>query len=73
MGIFNLPHHVDMVWEQLPFDDAVTKLYTVVEIQNGRGDGMRNQTTDLQIRSLTLERFRHSNYYAREDTINVYL
>ena len=23
-GIFNLPHHIDMVWEQLAFDDAVS-------------------------------------------------
>ena len=30
-GIFNLPHHVGMVWEQLAFDDAVS--YT----QRGNG------------------------------------
>ena len=30
-GIFNLPHHVSMVWEQLAFDDAVS--YT----QRGNG------------------------------------
>ena len=23
-GIFNLPHHIGMVWEQLSFDDAVS-------------------------------------------------
>ena len=25
-GIFNLPHHIGMVWEELAFDD--NKLYT---------------------------------------------
>ena len=31
------------------------KLYTTVEIQIGRGDGMGNQTANLPIRSPTLE------------------
>ena len=48
-GIFNLSHNIDMVWEQLAFDD--TKLDTAMEIQIGSGVG--NWTTDLQIRSLT--------------------
>ena len=50
-GIFNLWHHIGMVWEELAFGD--TKLYTVMEIQIGRGDGMGNRTTDLQMRNPT--------------------
>ena len=29
-GIFNLPHHIDMTWKELAFDDAVS--YTQREI-----------------------------------------
>ena len=25
-GIFNLPHHIGMVWEELAFDDTVTSV-----------------------------------------------
>ena len=27
-GIFNLQHHMGMVWEELVFDDAVSSTYT---------------------------------------------
>ena len=54
-AICNLPHHIYMA-----FDGTGLlwhcKLYTVVEIQNNREDGIGNRTTDLQIRSLTSEK-----------------
>ena len=50
--ILKLPHHIDMLREQLAFADA-DKWYTVVEIQIGRGDCMGNQTTNTQIWSPT--------------------
>ena len=45
-GIFNIPHYVDMVWEQLAFDCAVSYAQQwkikLAEVKNqiGRGDGM---------------------------------
>ena len=27
-GIFNLPHHIDMVWKELAFDDAVSCIHS---------------------------------------------
>ena len=55
---FNLPHHVDMVWEQRAFDDPISsgKLNTAVKFQISRGDGMGNQTADFQITSPTSEK-----------------
>ena len=50
--IFNFPHHIDMIWEQLASDDTVW--YT--QCQFVRGDSMGNWTADLQIRSLTSEK-----------------
>ena len=29
-GIFNLPHHIDMVWEELAFDDTIS--YTQIHV-----------------------------------------
>ena len=37
-------------------------LYTAVETQIGRSDGIGNRTSDLQIRSPTLKNVRHSNH-----------
>ena len=51
-GIFNLPLHIDMVWKQLAFDDAVSYAQQW-KIQIGRVDGMGNRNADLQIRSPT--------------------
>ena len=43
------------------------KLYKVVEIQIGRGDGMGDWTANLQIRSPISEKVRHPNHSATED------
>ena len=46
------------------------KLYTIVEVHIGRSDGIRNQTTDLQIGSPTSTKVRGSNHSATEDILN---
>ena len=38
-----------------------------MEIQIDKGDGMGNQTIDLQITSPTSKKVRHSNHSAKED------
>ena len=43
------------------------KLYTVVEFQIVRGDGIGYRTTKIQIKSPTSKNVRHSNHFARED------
>ena len=54
-GIFNIPYHIDVVWEQLAFDDAVSYTH---QWKSKLAEG--NQTANLQIRSLTLEREKKS-------------
>ena len=63
-GIFNLPHHVGMIWEA--FDDAV-------EIQISGGDGIGNRISNLQIRSPISKKVRHSNHSAIDDATPTFL
>ena len=42
-----------------------------MEIQIGRRDGTGDRTTDLQIRSSTLKKVRHSNQSITEDVTGV--
>ena len=65
--IFKLPYHVmratGLWWS--------CKFYTTVEIQTGRGVGIGNWTTYLQIRSLSSKKVRHSNHFAIENATSL--
>ena len=51
-GIFNLPHNIGMVWEELAFDNAVSyTLRSLVVGINRIGKGRQDNVTEWDIRS----------------------
>ena len=67
--IFNLWRHIDMISEELAFDDTVhSSIYTAVEIQIGRAEvvawGIEPLTFRLGVQLWREKKVRHSNHSA---------
>ena len=62
-GIFNVPHHIGMVWEELVFDDTTScTKQSISEVI----------AWEIMIRSPTSKKVRHSNHAATEDDTRCY-
>ena len=69
-GIFNLPHHIGMVWQKLAFDDTVS--YTQWQTSKlAEVMAWRIESPNFRLGVCLRTKVRHSNHSATEDAMDL--